>query len=580
MPAADGSVPLSPPATERAAELADAPDAPRAGSAAATARALSRSRGLRLLAWGAILLAAAALRFHNLAWGTEPIFDEVMYWRVPLSSFVGFDPERLRRWSLIYPTLFGSLAGLTVRVAHELGYLAHPLRDLPGAIVVARGVSAAAGVASVVLVGVLARRIESRTAGLLAAAFLAVVPIEAMQTHYVSVDVLHNVFLVLALIAGCALVERERRVWALLGGVAAGFAFGSKYSGILALAAPGWAILEVGFRRRSLRRTVTLGAVALAGFAIAVPVSCPLCVLDHEAMLGALQIHTANSFSSALSSYGGNLSPHIGWYARPYLYQLVAGLPFALGWPLYLLSLAGIVAAVIRHRPTDRVVLATLLAFFVVVAGSPVVYPRYLLPLVPCLVVCAALLVVRGARRRPAWIVVAAAVWLYGFALSWSLVSRYSHDQQAAIAAWAAEQNARCAPQGPPLVVGYPAGPYFSLGGPLAAAGVTRVSALPGKWLEASPDLFIVPEWLAINIDLERLYQGDLLAADLARLHAPDGPYEPVARWSSTYLQKGLYTWLDPSFAASLEQGELGFTVHAKKSLSCVERRLPLERAS
>ena len=27
------------------------------------------------------------------------------------------------------------------------------------------------------------------------------------------------------------------------------------------------------------------------------------------------------------------LAPAVGWYARPYLYQFVASLPFALGWP-------------------------------------------------------------------------------------------------------------------------------------------------------------------------------------------------------------------------------------------------------
>ncbi len=159
-------------------------------------------------------------------------------------------------------------------------------------------------------------------------------------------------------------------------------------------------------------------------------------------------------------------------------------------------------------------------------------------------------------------------------------MSRYSHDQQAAIAAWVAEQSARCGPEGAPLVVGYPAGPYFSLGGPLSATGVKRVAAVPGQWLEASPDLFVVPEWLAINVGLERLYQNDLLADDLARLRAPDGPYEPVARWSSSYLQKGFYTRLDPSFAASLHQGEIGFTVYAEKSLRCSERRLPLDQPS
>lgn len=568
----------APRASRSASRSAAAEDGRTAGSL--DAGAPRRDRALRLIAWGAILLVAVTLRFRNLGWGTEPVYDEVIYWRVQLYSFLPFDAAKLFKWSLFYPTFFGYLAGATVGAAHHLGYLPRPFANYLGVVTVARGVSAAAGVVSVLLIGALARRLESRRAGLLAAAFLAVVPIEATQPHYVSVDVLQNCSVILALIAGCVLIEREGHAWALLGGMAAGFAFGTKYSGVAALAAPGWAALEVGFRRRSLLRTITLGTAALAGFAAGVLGSCPPCVLNYQATLEALRFHTSVSFSSGASSYGANLSPRIGWYARPYLYQLLAGLPFVMGWPLYALSLLGVAAAVVRRRPTDRLVLVTLLAFFVVVAGSPIVFPRYLLPVVPGLVLCAALLVARRSPWRPALVLVAAAVWIYGFALSWSLVSRSSHDQQTAIAAWARDQGARCAGEGGELHVGYPAGPYFGLSNALAKTKVRHGPSAIGRWFDPPPDVFLLPEWLAINIDLERLDQNDALAADLARLRAPDGPYEPVARWSSSYLQKGFYTWLDPSFDATLEQGEIGFTAYAKKSLSCVERRLPRDRTS
>jgi len=538
------------------------------------------SRRLRALAaWSAILAAAIVLRFRNLGWGAEPIFDEVMYWRVPLYAFLAPDPAKLLVWPLIYPTFFGYVAGVAVGAAHELGWYLRPYQNYFGAVTIARGVSASAGVVSVLLAGVLGRRLDSRAAGLVAAALLAVVPIEATQTHYVSVDVLQNVFVILALVAGLALVERDRPWWALAGGLAAGFAFGTKYNGLVALAAPGWAVLEIALRRRAPLRGVALGAALLAGFALGVVLSCPPCVLRAGDTLAALRFHATVSYTG-MGSYGANLTPQIGWWARPYLYQLVAGLPFALGWPLYLLALAGVAAAALRGRAADRVVLASLLAFFVVVARSPVVYPRYLLPLVPGLVACAAVLVARGVRRRPAWIVLGAAVWLYTFAFSFSLVSRWSHDQQDAVAAWAVAQSTRCARDGVTLSVAYPAGPYFGLSGAFARAGLAQTPREPGAWLDPPPDVFVVPDWLATGIALERMHATPALAADLARLREPDGAYAPVARWTSGYLQKGLYTRLDPSLDASLEQGEIGFTAYARRDRACVARGLTAGPAS
>jgi len=535
-----------------------------------------------LLAWAGVVAVAALLRFRHLGWGADPIFDELVYWRVPLYSFVALDPAKLLAWPLIYPTFFGYVAGAVVGLAQELGWYVRPYQNYFGAVTIARGVSAAAGVLSVLLVGALGRRLDARAAGLVAAALLAVVPIEATQTHYVSVDVLQNVFVLVALLLGCVLVARERAGWALLGGVAAGFAFGTKYNGVIALAAPGWAVLEVAWRRRAPRAVLALGAALAAGFVLGVFLSCPPCVLRADDMLAALRFHAIVSYTGT-GSYGANLTPELGWYARPYVYQLVAGLTFALGWPLYVLALLGVGAAALRRRPEDRVVLATLLAFFLVVARSPVVYPRYLLPLVPGLVACAAVLVVRAGRRRPLWIAVAVAVWLYTFALSWSLVGRWSHDQQQAVAAWVVEQTGRCAQDGVALSVAYPAAPYFGLSSAFARAGVAAAARAPGAWLGPPPDVVIVPDWLAIAIDLERMHDNDALAADLGRLRAPDGDYAPVARWSSSYLQKGFYTRLDPSFDASLEQGEIGFTAYARKALACVtSRAAPVtpERAS
>ena len=46
------------------------------------------------------------------------------------------------------------------------------------------------------------------------------------------------------------------------------------------------------------------------------------------------------------------LVPSLGWYGRPYLYQLVASLPFSLDCPLYALALVGVGVALWKQGAT------------------------------------------------------------------------------------------------------------------------------------------------------------------------------------------------------------------------------------
>lgn len=143
----------------------------------------ARRRVVAVVGWGAVLVVAIALRFHNIAWGAVPFVDEAIYWRVQLLSFIDPDPAKLLTWPIFYPTLYGYVAGASVGVAHLLGFVPRPAMQYLDAVIVARCVSGVAGIGSVLLVGALGRRMESKAAGLAAAALLAVVPIEVTQTH-------------------------------------------------------------------------------------------------------------------------------------------------------------------------------------------------------------------------------------------------------------------------------------------------------------------------------------------------------------------------------------------------------------
>ena len=225
-------------------------------------------------------------------------------------------------------------------------------------------------------------------------------------------------------------------------------------------------------------------------------------------------------------------------------------------------ALVGLAIAARRRALADRVVLAAVVPYFLVIGRAPVVYPRYLLPLVPPLVLSAA----RAAAELPwrrARAPVFVTVWLYSFALAASHVARFSLDQQEEVARWIAADAGRHPAR--KVVVGAPKMPfdYFRLSAPVSAARLTYVELPDGHWFDDPPAYFVLPEWYEIAIRRDST-PGSPEARDLDRLRS-GSDYVAVARWRSWYLQRDLYTALDPAFAGDLWQGEIGFTVYTRK---------------
>src|SRR5262249_21749530 len=153
---------------------------------------------------------------------------------------------------------------------------------------IARVVCALASVGTVAVVGVLGARGYSKRVGLAAAALMAVVPLEVLQAHYTSTDPLLTLCVTATLLAAVHLAERDSAPAAILAGALAGLGFSTKYTGLALIVAPGWAVLEIGWRRRSPWRLTQLGLAVAVGFALAFSIGCPQCVLRSDLMLGAM----------------------------------------------------------------------------------------------------------------------------------------------------------------------------------------------------------------------------------------------------------------------------------------------------
>jgi hypothetical protein len=532
---------------------------------------MSAPRRLTVLA----LALGVALCAFNLTWGLaegqwSP--DEFL-WVYRLDRRMPPEIATTEGTGLVYPTLFGYASNVTCRLAGgcapatpDTERIAAALRD--GAadpefvriLLAARVTSALAWLAGALLVSALGRRLYDARVGAVAALLLATSPFAIMQVHCASVDPMLATMGVVTLLAAWRLATRPSALAALAVGLAAGLGFATKYTGLAFVCPALWAVIEAAVARRRFRAAAGLAALVVIGMAVGAALGCPPCVLHAGDVRRVLAWHHELAVTAPFD--GNRLAESLGWYARPWVYQLVAALPYLLGVPAYLLAMAGIGLAFRRHTLADRLVLTLMLPYFAVVGGTRVTFPRQLLPLVPGLVLLAARAACAlGARRPRLGSALLGATVLYSAALTATHVARLSWDQQAEVARTVAARVGNAAATTHVAFPGY--GPFLRLAEPLHRAGLVPDARLAGQWLRPPAPWFVMPEWYATAV--RRDDENAHLRADLASLEAGGNGYRVVARiprgW---YLQRPLDEWLDPALGVDLWQGAIGFTLYAR----------------
>ena len=212
------------------------------------------------LAFGLVLAAAGVLRFTSLGFGLRhpPFVDEV-YFVQSVSRMLALGT--LDHGFYEYPGLFSTL------LVPFLAFL-QPPRLGPSAYLLSRGVVAAFSVLSVALCARLAHKLWGGVApALLAAALLAVSPVEVETAHMVRPDVVLATFVLLS----CLLLLRVGEGWKgdLQAGLSIGVATAVKFTGAL--------LVPCYLLRRALtpgfpwRRVLLAGAMALIAFAACSP---------------------------------------------------------------------------------------------------------------------------------------------------------------------------------------------------------------------------------------------------------------------------------------------------------------------
>ncbi|HEY1390484.1 MAG TPA: DUF2298 domain-containing protein [Ktedonobacterales bacterium] len=380
-----------------------------------------------------IVLVALGLRLYGINWDANnhlhPDEREIVFKSMCLSlpgtpRIGNCDPAYTGAGWLLSPNsplnphffAYGSFPlYLLAAVAHGLAWITHLTggRFLPpdGGVwddfnhftLVGRAISAIFDAGTVLLAGLITRRLAGRWAALLAAAFVATIPFEVQVAHFYAVDTLMLFFVMLTLYGCILLVQgagapapRDRLAagqwWAwrlgVLIGAAYALAVATKVSA-LPLAVPILVAVALCWWRRGMESALlALMGVASIGLIVFTLVS-PYTFLDWKEF--QQQITEQTMLSQGQLDY-----PYVRQFADAtnYIYPLRQLLLYDMGLPLGLLGLAGFARAASklwRTLNTDWLILVSWLAvYFGIVGGAYMKFTRYMLPVFAGLAICGA----------------------------------------------------------------------------------------------------------------------------------------------------------------------------------------------
>jgi putative flippase GtrA/4-amino-4-deoxy-L-arabinose transferase-like glycosyltransferase len=333
-----------------------------------------------------LLAFALALRVYGIGFGLPQLY----YWDEPavVNRAVRFGSGDFNPHFFYYPALYMYVefvvSGLyfmsqllTGRLATVEDFAVQYFVDPTGVYLAARLTTALIGTACVLTMFFVGRRYFNPLAGCLAALFLSSSVLHATQSHIAVTDIPHSLFILLALLPIYRVAEAHDSRWQdyALAGALIGLGAATKYFAILLVAALMVAHFVNGSApfKFAQDRPRILGCwwstklmVAGTATAIAFFVGSPFNVLDFRSFV--------SDYQNQLLFSGVGAGSSAGW-----LFTRV--LPASLGWPIYLLAIAGMVLTAGQRKRVYIPLFVFPVLYFIVVSRAGVVFARYIIPM-------------------------------------------------------------------------------------------------------------------------------------------------------------------------------------------------------
>jgi hypothetical protein len=256
--------------------------------------------------------------------------------------------------------------------------------------VVGRLWTIALSVGAIPLLFLVGRRAFNTRVALIAAAIWVVLPDPVHFGRIVRTDSAAVFFGLLSLWLCLRLLDEPGTRWCVLAGLSVGLAIASRYFmvALVPCLIAAAIVPHGGVSRRSIRAAGVAFASAIGGFAL----STPYFFLDWHTAWSSLQSENEPMVGVGRLSPPGNMR----WY-------LGTAIPASLTWVLVGLALAGILIALWRHRPAPLILLVFCATFLVGISASTLHWQRWVIEVLPVLVLFAGATIDTVVQRVMAW---------------------------------------------------------------------------------------------------------------------------------------------------------------------------------
>lgn len=394
------------------------------------------------------------------------------------------------------------------------------------------------GIATIYFVYVLGRKAYGRRAGMLAALFMAILPIHVMHSKFMAVDVPSTMLATVALIFAIRLSEGCRLRDYIFAGLFAGLAAGTKYNAGLVLIAPLVMHLYASKTNPIFRlfdpKLIGMAGCAVIGFIIGTPgvfINQPQFINDFMYEVN----HARTGHGLVFTGTGSG-----------YLFHLIHSLLPGMGLPILLLAIAGIIYALKKHKPADIAFFSLIAVYYLIIGAAQVRFARYTIFMLPVLTLFAARITIElydrlSESKTPSaalskalttmLVLIIGYTMLYSISLNKVMTSRDTRDTSIA---WIRENIPQGASIGLPAIPWYFTPPFYpEMGIPVRAEErlqdaqdftdyqlvLSSQDEWDGEYLKReSPDYAVISEFEAID----RLRINDAAAIGYYKVLADD----------------------------------------------------------
>jgi 4-amino-4-deoxy-L-arabinose transferase-like glycosyltransferase len=350
----------------------------------------------------AILAIAAVVRYWGIDFGlphTQCKPDEEFITNIIFSPSRSFHPGAFnypsfyKYFLLVFYTFYFLLGMITGKYTSMIDCFTDYYINPTDFYLINRYLVAFLGTFTVFIVYRISRDLFNKKTAIISSLFLSLAYLHVRDSHFGCVDVPQTFFIMCAVLFTVRSYNEKTSKNYVLAGIFAGLATSTKYAGILSiapmLAVHLFNILDLEGKKCKLffNRPLLFFIVAFVG---AFLLGTPFCLIDWSNFVSDFM------FEMRHLAKGHYITLGIGWW-----YHLSFSLFYGLGWPLLMVSIAGIMILIKTNLKKAILLFSFPLIYYFSAGKGYTVFLRYMIPVIPFLCISAAIFTIYISEKLP-----------------------------------------------------------------------------------------------------------------------------------------------------------------------------------